>query len=336
MSSIFSRILDWLTPAPPLAPGTQAGLRRIGELVNGALPMASDFTRMLAKPVEHARAYCAGLVDALPPAIVIDRQGFASDPLIHALFASADDIGRMVASSAAVREYLAETQSWREDTFFALMAARRVEKKVLGVALQDNLIATGVPQSLLQFSNQMLILPAVDAGAARDALFAAAFDSLLRTFAEHIEQVQATYESLRTERELERARLLSRPIHERAAIPPRRISELDERLHGLFASLQPAALIPELADFLMRPETALHLDTVRLWVRRNGVIHAEGPPTGQNDAEADAEAINFMELHSRDRRRHLVLPVRVRCDEAREALEQARAQRQIRENILLI
>jgi hypothetical protein len=209
------------------------------------------------------------------------------------------------------------------------MAARRVDKKVLGVALQDNLVASSVPQSLLQFSNQMLVLPAVDSATAHDALFATAFDSLLRTFAEHIEQVQATYESLRTERELERARFLSRPRHERAGIPPRQISELDERLHRLFASLQPAALIPELANFLMQPAPALRLDTVRLWVTRSGVIRAEGDP-------GDAEAISFMELHSRDRRRHLVLPVRICCDEAREALEQARAEREMRENILLI
>jgi hypothetical protein len=215
------------------------------------------------------------------------------------------------------------------------MAARRIDKKVLGVALQGDMIATDVPQSLLQFSNQVLVLPASAATTAHDALRDAAFDSLLRTFAEHIEQAQTDYKSLRTERELERARLLTRPIHERANVPPRRIAELDERLHRLFASLQPDALIPELASFLMQPESALHLDPVRLWVTRNGVIHAEGN-LGQTTAPSGAAAISFPELSSRDRRRHLVLPVRIRCDEAREALIQAREAREMRENILLI
>jgi hypothetical protein len=330
MNPLLARLIALFTPTPPIAPDIQAGLQRIGELVSSTLVMEPDFDGLLARPVAHARAYCTSMVDALPSAIQIDRQSFSTAPLVHALFASANDIGVMVAASASVREYLESPESWQKESFFALMAARRMEKKVLGVALEGNMVTTDVPQSVLQFSNQMLVFPAADPDAARAALLAAAYDSLLRTFAEHVYQAHETYKSLKTERELERARLLSLPPRQRAVFPPRRIAELDERLQKQFESIQPDSLVHELANFLLKPELALRLDPVSLRVSRNGVIHDEA-----RNAD-DAEAIHFTELCSRDRRRHVVLPVRIRTSEARDALTRARGEREARENILLL
>ncbi len=321
-------LFSWLFPlsASPPAPDNQAGLQRVATLVDKIIAVTPGFAARLAAPVAHARAFCARLVDSLPPAVTIDRQSFASDSLVHALFASADDIGDMLAASAPVRTYLAESQSWQEDSFIALMAARRVDKKVLGVALQGEIITTDVPQTLLQFSNQTIILPAGNPASARDAFLEAAFDSLLLTFAEHLARSRETYRSLQTEREMERVRQRSQG----AAFPERRIAALDERLQQQFLRLQPEKIIAELADFLMHPEQALSLDPTRLWVTRRGVI--------QEDAchDADAESILFMELKSRDRRRHLVLPVRVRCDEARKALAHEKETRALREYMLLL
>ena len=303
-------------------------MQRIAALVDKTLAVTPGFKTRLAAPVAHAREFCARLVDSLPPAVAIDRQCFAADPLVHALFASADDIGGMLAASAPVRTYLTEPRSWRDDCFIALMAARRVDKKVLGVALQGEIVTTDVPQTLLQFSNQTIILPADNPASARDAFLEAAFDSLLLTFAEHLAHAREAYGSLRAEREMEHVRQRSQPTG--TAFPERRIAALDERLRQQFQSLRPEAIIAELADFLMQPEQALSLDPTRLWVTRRGVIQED------TAHDADAASILFMELKSRDRRRHLVLPVCVRCDEAREALARAKEKRAEREYMLLL
>ncbi|MCL2162720.1 MAG: hypothetical protein FWH56_12810 [Betaproteobacteria bacterium] len=325
--SLFPRFFSRFRPATPLDPDDQAGLQRIAALVDKTLAVAPGFAARLAAPVAHARKFCAGLVDSLPPAVTIDRPSFSSDPLVHALFASADDIDSMLIASEPVRTYLAEPRSWQEDSFIALMAARRMDKKVLGVALQGEIVMTDVPQTLLQFANQTVILPADNPASARDAFLKAAFDSLLLTFAGHLARARETYRSLHAEREMERVR---RRTQAGAIFPERCITALDERLQRQFQSLQPKEIIDELADFLMQPEQALSLDPMRLWVTRRGVI--------QEDAchDADAAAIHFMELKSRDRRRHLVLPVRVRCAEAMEALAHARETRAAREYMLLL
>ena len=323
----LSRLLSWISPSSSVDPDTLAGLQRVVEVVDSVFAMTPGFDEKLAAPVGHARGYCTSLADALPPPVDIGRPRFAADALVHALFASAADISDMLPASAPVRYYLAGPQSRQGDHFFALMVARRAEKKVLGVAMQNGIMATDVPQSLLQFSDRTLVLPAADPETAHDALREAAFDSLLRTFAGHIELARVAYTSLQSERELERVRQRSCPANGGANFPSRYIAALDERLRGQFEFLQPDALVAELAAFLMRPEEALSLDPVERWVTRAGVIQSE------NARDADAALIRFTELTSRDRRRHVVLPVRIRCDEAREALEKSR---EMRESVLLI
>jgi hypothetical protein len=328
LMNLLPQLFSFFLPVSPHDPDSQAGLQRIAELVDKALAVTPGFTAQLDGPVAHAREFCARLVDTLPLPVMIGRQSFASDPLVHALFATADDIGAMLAACTPVRAYLDGPRSWREDCFIALMAARRVDKKVLGVALQGEIIRTDVAQVLLQFSNQTVILPAENPASARDAFLEAAFDSLLLTFARHLARVREDYGALRTEREMERARCRCQPTT--APFPERRIAALDERLQQQLKSLQPEAIIAELADFLMQPEQALSLEPMRLWVTRRGVIQ-EG-----DIHDADAAPICFMELTSRDRRRHLVLPVRVRCDEAREALAREKQARAEREYMLLL
>ncbi|MCL2591412.1 MAG: hypothetical protein FWD67_11230 [Betaproteobacteria bacterium] len=315
-------------PAPKLGSDDQAGLRRVTELVDKTLAVTPGFTVRLAAPVRHAREFCGQMVDALPPPVMVNRQSFANDPLVHALFASVDDIGVMLAASGQVRAYLAEPRSRQEDSFIALLAARRVDKKVFGVALQGETVVTDVPQTLLQFSNQAVVLPAEDSASARDTFLKAAFDSLLLAFAGHLARAREAYSALQTECEMERA--YQRAKLKGAAFPERRIAALDDRLQRQFKSLQPEVIIAELADFLMHPEQALSLDSVRLWVTRRGVIQQEVAH------DADATSVCFMELKSRDRRRHLVLPVHVRYNEAREALACAEETRAEREYMLLL
>jgi len=324
LSRFFSRFLS----ASTLDPVSQAGLERVAGLVDKTLAFTPGFGARLAAPIKHAREFCARMVDTLPPPITVNRQSFANNPLVHALFASADDIGVMLATSVQIRGYLAKPRLRQEDNFIALMAARRADKKVLGVALLGETIVTDVPQTLLQFSNQTIILPAEDSTLARAAFLEAAFDSLLLTFAGHLACARKAFSSLQVEREMERSRQRSKAVG--TAFPERRITALDERLQKKFQSLQPKVVIDELANFLMQPEQALSLDPVHLWVTRRGVIQ-EGTAR-----EIDAKMTCFMELKSRDRRRHIVLPVRVRYDGAREALARAKESRAEREYMLLL
>lgn len=326
--NLLATLSSWLMPAPAPDASVRAGLARVAEVVGKALAAEPDFERRLAGPVAHAQAHCAAMVNALPAAIDIGRQAFAADALVHALFASADDIADTIGRSAALRDFLDTPAAWQHEHFHALLAARRHGKQVLGVANHGGVIATEVPQCLLYFSEHTLVVPAADESAARTGLRAAAFDSLLQTFADHVAAAREERKQLTLEREMEKARMYGRRGHPDAERLTRRIAELDDCLRRKADALLPAQLLRALADFLMQPEQALRLDPVDLLVDRRGAMATDGMAAG-----SDAVGIRFMEATGRDRRRHVVQPVRLRCDEARAAFTRAR---ELRDRLLVL
>lgn len=320
--SLFSAVADFLKPAPPPDPHLQRALSRVAERVDPVLRNASRFDSRLAGPLAHALGYCDGLVAALPGPIAIDRQAFVSDPLVHALFATAGDIEQMLGRSQAVRDFLASPASWEADHFYALLVARRQQKKQLGMRQRGELIENDVPQLVLYFSDQTLIEPHCDLGAARERLRGRALESLLQTFHEHLETLRHEREGVRADLSVERAHLTvlrgASGGHE-YAVRSRHLAELDARLRRIAESLMPDPLLDALGDFLLAPEPALRLAPFSITVDGLGVVR--DPADGGH-----VHTLDFPELSTRDQRLHLAMLARISRDEALEAVETVRDQ----------
>jgi len=321
--SLFSAVADFLKPAPTPGPEALKALDRVAELVDPMLKSASGFERHLAFPVEHALGYCAGLVAAFPGPVDINRQAFASDPLVHALFATADDIAQMLGRSQAIRDFLAETHSWDDEFFYALFAARRQEKKQLGIVRQGDLIQNDVPQTVVYFHDQTLIEPSCKLETTCENLRARGLESLLLTFHEHVESLRSEREGLRADAAVERAHLTvlrgktPGPEHQ---VHTRQLAELDARLREKAEVLMPDQLLDALAEFLGAPENSLRLAPFSVTLDRLGIV------TDQSANDPNVHALNFPELRGRDKRQYMVMLARIRRDEAREAVELVRDQ----------
>lgn len=315
---LFAAINGILKPSSPPDPATRQALERIVELVDPFLKSAAGFEHMLAAPVHHTLGYCEGLVSALPGPIDIGRRAFAADPLVHALFATADDIGRMLGNSQAVRDYLDDPACYASDHFYALLAARRQEKHQLGLALQGEVIHSDVPQTLVYFCDHTLVEPHCDLEATRAHLRAAAFDSLLKSFHAHVEALRLEKESLAADCSAERSHLTILRGHSgtEVTVSTRRLAELDAHLHAVAESLMPEQIEEALAAYLRVPEVSLRLDPVNIHVDRSGVV--AGPDA---DGSPDVATLSFPELIGRDQRRHLVMLVRIDREEAQQAVE---------------
>ena len=323
--SLLSSLGDFLKPAAPPDPAVEQALARIGELVDPLLKLAPGFERHLGAPVSHALAYCAGLVDALPGPLAINRQAFASDPLIHALFATADDIDQMLGRSQAIRDFLAEPANRDDAHFYAMLAARRQQKKQFGMTQRGELVENDVPQVVLYFSGQTLIEPSCDLAATRQQLRDRALESLLHSFHSHVDSLRQERESLRADAAQQRSHLTvlhgSTPGQE-YRVATRHLADLDARLRQSAESLMPEPLIEALAAFLCTPESALKLAPVSITIDRLGIV-SETP----SDDPA-AQTINFPELCARDQRLHLAMLVRISRDEALAAVDRVRDQQQ--------
>ncbi|MDR2839250.1 MAG: hypothetical protein LBV49_11900 [Azonexus sp.] len=324
--SFFSTVADFLKPtfasAPPPGPELLKALAWVRERVDPTLRAAGNFDKRLAQPLGHAIDYCAGVIGALPGPTAIDHRAFADDPLVHALFATADDVRQMLGRSQAVRDFLASPASWQADHFHALLVARRQEKKQLGMKRAGDVIENDVPQRILFFSDQALIEPHCDLEGLRQRLRQRALESLLQTFQAHLDALRHEREGLSAESAVERSHLTvlrgitDGPAH---AVHTRHLAEVDARLREVIETLMPDPLLDALGDFLHAPEPALRLSPFSVSIDRLGVICEAG-------SDSSVQTLRFPELASRDQRLHLAMLARVDRAEAEEAVAAVRDQ----------
>lgn len=313
----LSVLTSWFLPTPQPV-WVEAGLTRITQLIDTPISTGKGFKHKLSGPVEHALTYCGELVDALPPPVTVDRARFASDPKVHALFGSAADIDAMLGRSHELEAFLGQTATLGVDRFCALLATRRREKQIIGSSQNGTGVQSDVAQRMLYFSDHTLTLFAIDPGTAKAQLYAAAFDSLLRSFAAHVAAVRAEQGDLRQSRELEKIRIQVSRNHMPADWTEshiRYLAGLDDRLRSNAEALLPNALVEALADFLSDPGEALRLERFTLSVDRRGTLaRADLTPAGE------VSELEFAELVSRDRRKHVVLPVEIWREDAVHAI----------------
>ncbi len=320
--SLLSALADLLKPSPQPDPEVSAALDRVIGMVDPLVRAVPHLERQLLQGVTHALGYCEGLVAALPGPFDINRQAFGSDPLVHALFATPGDIQEMLGRSQAVRDFLARPECLRSDHFYAMLAARRQQKKQFGFAQQGNFIHADVPQEVLFFSAQTLIEPCCDLEGTRQRLRAKALQSLLVAFNAHVDKLRRQRADLRADASLEQALVAQHHDPENAedAAHSRHLAELDFLLQQNAHALMPEQLAQTLSDFLGRPEPALSLTPVTLNVDRMGILHN----TAEADITVDLQTLNFPELSSRDRRLHMAALVRIGRAEAEQAINAVR------------
>lgn len=303
-------LFDWLKSPPPCDAATRTRVAHTVARVDPMIGQVSDHETVLAPVVRQAYDYCERLALAIPGPFPISRTAFASDPMIHALFGSAEDIETMLATSQCVRDYLSGEQGIPPDECCALLGMRRRITAGFGTRLSGDVIQRDEPQKTLTFADHTLAEPSPDLDTAHRRLADAMFDGLLKGFVNHVDEVREERQELRDSQAMERARA-------RVAGPEshtRRLAELEDRLRETVDALQPEHLLHTLVDYLSTPEVLLRLEPVQLWVDRFGVLI-------EDMHERDhADVVRFVELSTRDQRRWVVMVVKIAREDARAAM----------------
>ncbi len=310
-------LFDWLKPAPTPDAATLARIAQSVRAVDPLIGQIGGHERILAPAVERAWDYCERVALAIPGPFPISRAAFATDPLVHALFGSADDIQTMLATSQCVREHLDELTVSGQGHCCALLGMRVRITAGFGARMAGEVLRRDEPRKTLSFADHTLTEPSHDIGGVHQHLAATMFAGLLKGFADHVAEARAERQGLHDAASIQRALTHTTDPESHT----RRLAELQERLRARDDALQPRPLLAALADHLAAPETSLGIEPMRLWVDRCGVI-AEDP-----DERARADALRFVELKTRDLRRWVVMVVKIERAEARAAVEQFEARR---------
>lgn len=301
-------LFDWFKPAPMIDAALRARIDQAVLAIDPLIKQIKGYERKLAPAVRQALAHCGDIARRIPGPFEISRAAFATDPLVHALFGSADAIDQMFATSQCVREHFPRMALERGHCC-ALLGMRLHEKPGFGAQLEGEIVRADVPQRALYFTDHTLAEPGPDEATARKRLADAFFDGLVKAIAEHVADVRAQRADLDREKAIAAARLRAGRAD---AVPSRRLASLDERLAATRDALQPQRLLETLAASLSTPDTLLHLEPVELCVDRTGIIR---------DGGGDGDVLRFSQLISRDPRRWVVLLARLDHQDVRGALE---------------
>lgn len=311
-------LISWLTGSAAVPPEQAARIEKAVDAIEPRIRLVGGYVGRLAPAVEAAAVYCSDLAARIPGPVEIGRAAFAADPLVHALFASADDIGTMFAASECVRDRMAQPGFQGDGYCCALLGMRRREKAGFGVAATGSVLRQDEPQRSLYFADHTLAEPAPDLASARVVIADAMFRGLLESIAFHVDEVRREVAALRQDTAMERARIRARAGPEAHT---RHLDDLWQRLRATADALSPEALLATLADSLAAPERHLSLESRNLAVNRVGII-ASGDAT-----PGAADRLEFAELTGRDQRRWTVLLVSIDHAEALDALHRAETAR---------
>ena len=319
---ILIALKDWLKPALPPDPAVQRALDRACIVVEPMLNTVPGLEKKLSAPIQRTLAHCQQLVAELPGPVEVDRQAFAKSPLVHALFSTSEDIAQMLGKSQSVRDYLIEESSEGSDFFYAMLAARPQVKKTLGVAYNGDVLQADAAIEYLFFSDHVLVEPALTLETAMEKLRQTALDSLLKNFHSRLKTLREKRQTLRETRDLERDRigvLRGQGKMQEVETYTRHFKELENQLRDNINAMLPERLVDELADFLSAPEKALHLEDVSISVNRSGVVA---------NSDNVGDALIFKRINGRDRRRYIGLLVKIRREDAVEAVAQMEVKKQ--------
>ncbi len=283
-------------------PALLVAIERALSQVEPRLMQTSGYQASYQKPVAHALAYANSLAALVPGPVEINRESYAKDALVHALFPSADFVNDAFCASSVLNDYYHHNPD--ADELYALMGMRRVEKNLLGIEYSGTLLQRDVEQSVVYFTSHTIENPASTEQQARAQVTLSFFDSLVGKVKKRVEARRLEQRLKLQEKDSLVARLRAADVHTRARLEV----EFADMLASIQSDTGSQDVSHYLEDFeavLLHPEQYLRLDQTPIILDRMGVKR-ESIDLGQ------AESVLFNELIDFDRRNWTVTIVHCR------------------------
>jgi hypothetical protein len=289
--------------------GTDPRLRALG-----------NYRKQLREPVELAVRHVMELIDGLPEATPLSRQGYSTDPRLRAFFASNDHLQEILGGSRVISQYLQGVPGLLPNEIFGTLTMEWQERNTLGMEQQGDRVLKDVPQITVNFFNHRFACLADNEEETRLEMKKRAFDYLLKLALEKIRAERGKRQELQRELRLLDKKLAAMKAgdwgfetmfaHEDEPAPDMdslvaKIDAVEAELlvlgdasEGLEQSLE------QLAEVLAQPARWLYRDEVDMRLDHMGV---------RTDASSSrpAEDLQLIGLFSASGERRIILPVRI-------------------------
>jgi hypothetical protein len=296
--SMFGNLLGHDGKGSP--PELLSAIERAVTCVEPLLRQLSGYPESYRKPVAAALEYAHSLASSVPGPVMIGREFYAKDALVHILFPSLDSVADAICSSLALQDYLREFPDVNE--LYALMGMRRFEKSLVGMELSGQTIQRDVVQKVVYFTSHTLENPAPSEQQARERVAASFFDSLVGKVKKRVEGRKQIKQSQLLEKDMLVARLRKANETDRPVLEKELASLLD-RLQSTINSLELGSYMGDFDAVLLNPELYLRLD------QKPAILDSMGIRRDGNGAGRGEEFV-FNELIGYDRRDWTITLVR--------------------------
>ena len=283
-------------------PALLVAIERALSQVEPRLMQTSGYQAHYQQPVAHALAYANSLAALVPGPVEINRESYAKDALVHALFPSADFVTDAFCASRALHDYYHHNPD--ADELYALMGMRRVEKTLLGMEYSGVLLQRDVVQSVVYFTSHTIENPASTEQQARAQVSMSFFDSLVSKVKQRVDARRLALRLQLQEKDSLVARLRAADMHTRSQLEGEFASMLTNIQSGS-ATLDFGHYLEDFEAVLLHPEQHLRLDQTQIILDRMGIKR-------ESIAIDDAESVLFNELIDFDRRNWTVTMVHCR------------------------
>lgn len=291
-----------------------AAIERALDGTDPRLRILPGYRKRLRPLVIHAVDHVVRLVEGLPSPAELSRKGYGADPRLSAFFASADHLTEVVNADRALSDFLARTEAGVAERIIALLVTVKQERKVLGVALEGEILKRDVPQITVSFANHRVVDPAITEEETRRLLKRRAFDHLLGIALGRIAPARKKRAGLEQQRTLLRRKLMTfrsgrwdfdetrgRAVPDVAALETQ-LGEIEVQLQGLGAD---AGVLQFHLDILSE---VLSQAEQELWARPVSLI-LDSMNIKRDHARGNAHEVALQELHSASGRTAILLPV---------------------------
>jgi hypothetical protein len=169
------------------------------------LRLATQYQKRLAQAVGTSLAYVGELVNALPGAHEACASAWSTDPVIHAFFATPDDVAEALSRSANLRAHFEQNPLAREA--FGVLGMTMTERRVLGTVQKGDTLLSDVAQTTVSFSDHQVRVCGATEAELRQEIVRRVLDQLTLEGIAKIEDDASRRDLLQRERALLKARL---------------------------------------------------------------------------------------------------------------------------------
>ena len=170
----------------------------IVEVADPGIRQVGRYRKDLRSAVAGAMEYCTSLVDSLPGPVRLSRQQYHADPLVKAIFTSADELEELLRIVPENRD-LPDHETGKGS--IALLTMAKTEKTIFRHHQQGDVILRDVKSRAVNFSDHRVVAPSSTMDNAKELLRQRALEVLATIAMEQIASFRGNLAELRERRE---------------------------------------------------------------------------------------------------------------------------------------